>query len=43
MPAVGRGFIERLEPPDFDNSHWTESVPLRNSKIAIVSTAAVSK
>ena len=42
MPAVGRGFIERLEPPDFDNSHWTESVPLRNSKIAIVSTAAVS-
>ena len=42
MPAVGRGFIERLEPPDFDNSHWTEPVPLRNSKIAIVSTAAVS-
>ena len=42
MPAVGRGFIERLEPPDFDNLHWTESVPLRNSKIAIVSTAAVS-
>ena len=42
MPAVGRGFIERLEPPDFDNSHWTEPVPLRKSKIAIVSTAAVS-
>ena len=42
MPAVGRGFIERLEPPDFDNSHWTVSVPLRNSKIAIVATAAVS-
>ena len=43
MPAVGRGFIERLEPPDIKNFNWTNPAPQNNRKVAIISTAAVSK
>ena len=43
MPAVGRGFIERLEPPDIKNLNWTNPAPQNNRKVAIISTAAVSK
>ena len=43
MPAVGRGFIEKLEPPDIKNFNWTNPAPQNNRKVAIISTAAVSK
>ena len=43
MPAVGRGFIEKLEPPDIKNFNWTNLAPQNNRKVAIISTAAVSK
>ena len=42
MPAVGRGFIERLEPPKIKNSAWTKPVEKDKMKVAIISTAAVS-
>ena len=42
MPAVGRGFIERLEPPHIQNPAWTRALPSNERKVAIVSTAAVS-
>ena len=43
MPAVGRGFIERLEPPDIKNFYWTKPAPRNSRKVAVISTAAVSK
>ena len=43
MPAVGRGFIERLELPEFDNPAWTEPLPANQRRVAVVSSAAVSR
>ena len=43
MPKVGRGFIERLQPPIVKNHSWTVPNSKSKRKIAIVSTAAVSK
>ena len=43
MPAVGRGFISRLEMPEFEQPAWTEPVPAKERRIAIVSSAAVSR
>jgi len=43
MPAVGRGFISELEMQEADVKPWTPSVPAAQRRIAIVSTAAVSR
>ncbi len=43
MPVVGRGFISRLEMPVYEHPAWTQPVPAKERRIAIVSTAAVSK
>ena len=43
MPAVGRGFISTLEMPDFEKTPWTQPVPEKERRVALVSTAAVSR
>ncbi len=43
MPAVGRGFISDLEMIDFEKPAWTKPVPKQERRIAVVSTAAISK
>ncbi|MDH3534833.1 MAG: glycine/betaine/sarcosine/D-proline family reductase selenoprotein B [Gammaproteobacteria bacterium] len=43
MPAVGRGFISRLEMPELKHPAWTQPVPAQERRVAIVSTAAVSR
>ena len=43
MPAVGRGFISELTMSDARSSAWTEPVPANNRRIAIVSSAGVSR
>ena len=43
MPAVGRGFISRLEKYTFDNPSWTQPKEVKNRRVSIVSTAAISK
>lgn len=43
MPAVGRGFISRLEMPEFEDPAWTPPVPTHERRVAIVSSAAVSR
>ena len=43
MPAVGRRFIEELQPPDIKSPAWTIPVPKKERKVAVISTAAVSK
>lgn len=43
MPAVGRGFISELEMPEFEQSRWTPPVPMSERRVAVVSTAGVSR
>ena len=43
MPAVGRGFIEELELPEFDNPAWEKPAPAASRRVAVVSSAAVSR
>ena len=43
MPAVGRGFISRLEKYTFDNPSWTQPKEAHSRRVSIVSTAAISK
>jgi len=43
MPAVGRRFISELEMSAPDEPSWTVPAPAAERRIAIVSTAAVSK
>ena len=43
MPAVGRGFISKLEMPVYERPAWTRPAPANERRIAIVSTAALSK
>jgi len=43
MPAVGRRFISELEMSEPDQPAWTQPVAAAKRRIAIVSTAAVSK
>lgn len=43
MPAVGRGFISELEMQAPEEQSWTKPVPAAQRRIAIVSSAAVSK
>lgn len=43
MPAIGRGFISELEMPEFETRPWTIPVPAKDRRVAIVSTAAVSR
>ncbi|MFT5221302.1 MAG: D-proline reductase (dithiol) PrdB [Planctomycetota bacterium] len=43
MPAVGRGFIEELEMPEFAHPAWTKPAAAQQRRVAIVSSAAVSR
>ena len=43
MPAVGRGFISRLEKYTFDNPAWTIPKDKSSRRVSIVSSAAISK
>tara|TARA_B100000902_G_C27286961_1_gene904973 strand:+ start:623 stop:1078 length:456 start_codon:yes stop_codon:yes gene_type:complete len=43
MPAVGRGFISRLEKYTFENPSWTQPKEANSRRVSIVSTAAISK
>ena len=43
MPAVARGFISELEIPVFEDPAWVKPVPAKNRRVAIVSSAAVSR
>ena len=43
MPAVGRGFISRLEKYTFDNPAWSVPKEASSRRVSIVSSAAISK
>ena len=43
MPAVGRGFISRLEKYTFDNPAWTIPKEKSSCRVSIVSSAAISR
>ena len=43
MPAIGRGFISRLEKYTFDNPAWSVPKEASSRRVTIVSTAAISK
>ena len=43
MPAIGRGFISRLEKYTFDNPAWTVPKEGSSRRVSIVSSAAISR
>ena len=43
MPAVGRGFISRLEKYTFDSPAWTVPKEASSRRVSIVSSAAISR
>lgn len=43
MPAIGRGFISRLEKYTFDNPAWSVPKEASSRRVTIVSSAAISK
>ena len=43
MPAIGRGFISRLEKYTFDNPAWTIPKEKSSRRASIVSSAAISR
>ena len=43
MPAVGRGFISRLEKYTFDNPAWIVPKEASSRRVSIVSSAAISR
>jgi D-proline reductase (dithiol) PrdB len=43
MPAVGRGFISKLTIPPVEGTPWTAPPPASERRVAIVSSAAVSR
>ena len=43
MPAVGRGFIESLTIPPISKTDWTFPEPANERRVAIVSSAGVSR
>ena len=43
MPAVGRGFISRLEKYTFDNPAWAVPKEASSRRVSIVSSAAISR
>lgn len=43
MPAVARGFISELELPRFDEPAWVTPAAAGKRRVAIVSSAAVSR
>ena len=43
MPAVGRGFISRLEKYSFDNPAWSVPKEASSRRVSIVSSAAISR
>ncbi len=43
MPAVGRGFISELEMPLIENPSWSNPLPAGKRRVAVVSSAAVSR
>ena len=43
IPAIGRGFISRLEKYTFDNPAWSVPKEASSRRVSIVSSAAISK
>jgi len=43
MPAIGRGFISRLEKYTFDNHAWSVPKEASSRRVSIVSSAAISR
>ena len=43
MPAIGRGFISRLEKYTFENPAWSVPKEASSRRVSIVSSAAISK
>ena len=43
MPAIGKGFISRLEKYTFDNPAWSVPKEASSRRVSIVSSAAISK
>jgi D-proline reductase (dithiol) PrdB len=43
MPAVARGVVSTLEMPDFEQTPWTRPRPEKERRVAMISTAAVSR
>ena len=43
MPAIGRGFISRLEKYTLDNPAWSVPKEASSRRVSIVSSAAISK
>ena len=43
MPAIGRGFISRLEKYTFNNPAWSVPKEASSRRVSIVSSAAISK
>ena len=43
MPAIGRGFISRLEKYTFDNPAWKVPKEASSRRVSIVSSAAISR
>ena len=43
MPAIGRGFISRLEKYTFDNPAWSVPKEASSRRVSIVSSAAITK
>ena len=43
MPAIGRGFISRLEKYTFDNPAWSVPKEASSRRVSVVSSAAISK
>lgn len=43
MPAIGRGFISRLEKYTFDNPAWSVPKEASSRRVSIVSSAAISR
>ena len=43
MPAIGKGFISRLEKYTFDNPAWNKPSEEKERRVSIVSTAAITK
>jgi D-proline reductase (dithiol) PrdB len=43
MPAVAHSFLSELEMPKLEHSPWTQPVTRKQRRVAVVSTAAVSR
>ena len=43
MPGIARRFISGLDMPDLEKTPWTKPAPEKERRVAVVSTAAVSR